>query len=924
MNYIELYGVKQNNLKNIDVKIPLGKFTCVCGPSGSGKSSLAFDTLYAEGQRRYIESMSIYIRQFLDKAPKPQLSSVENIPPAIAIDQANKVKTSKSTVGTLTELLDYIRVCFLKIGESFCPTHNVKIEAKDPSAATKITLDKLEGKRAYILVPISSDRSHILSKGTRRHLIGILDTLGYTKGFYKGKIVPLQKSLDIKDSQDFELVIDRLLIEKENEYRLTDSITAAYRTYSDLNGIQGGVIRILTPEGLELKFSNTPKCYKCDFVMPEINIPFFSFTNPNGSCEYCEGIGQILSVDELKVIPDQEISINEGAINPFRKPSEHKKLLSFCKRNNINIDKPWKKLNDSERKKLFEGNDKFVGIDRYFEQLNNWNYGNKKYNLHRYHGYITCPECNGTRLKKETSFVKIKNKSIHEICSMTVEEAYDFFQNLKLSKMKMAIIKEPLEQIMSRLKYLIDVGVSYLTLDRMTKTLSGGEYQRIRLASQLGLQLSQTMYVLDEPTVGLHPRDNHKLIGVLKRLKDLGNTLVVVEHDRDVIKSSDYIVEMGLHSGNFGGEIMYSGEISNFLKSCPTITSKIINNKIPKRVIRRKSVNSDTKFISVSNCRGHNLKNISVRLPVNSFVTVTGVSGSGKSSLINHTLYPALKYKLTGQLSSELEYESLDGFIGLDDVILIDQDTIGRTLRSMPATYVGIYDEIRKGMSELEYSKKNGYSASYFSINLVGGRCDTCEGTGFVTEDMGFMDDIKIICEDCNGKKFKKGILRARLRGKNIYDILNLTVNEALDFFKENKNIKRTLQILQKVGLGYLKIGQSTKDLSGGESQRLKISKELNTSKRGKIMYLLDEPTVGLHPNEISMLLDIIDSLIEFGSSVVVIEHNLDMIAASDYIIELGPGGGKYGGSVVFQGSTMDILKNPKSATAPYLKEYLV
>lgn len=922
MNYIELYGVKQNNLKNIDVKIPIGKFTCVCGPSGSGKSSLAFDTLYAEGQRRYIESMSIYVRQFLDKAPRPNISSVENIPPAIAIDQSNKIKTSRSTVGTVTELLDYIRVCFLKIGESFCPTHNIKIESKDPSSATEIALDKLKGKRAYVLIPILSDRSHIISKGTRKHLIGILNTLGYTNGFYKGKIISLQENLDIKDSEDFELVIDRLIIEKENEYRLTDSITMAYRTYSDLNSIPGGIIRILTPEGLELKFSNTPKCYKCGFVMPEVNLQFFNFSNPKGYCEYCEGVGQILSVDEQKVIPDEKISIDQGAVSPFSKPAEHRKLLAFCKKKNIDIEKPWIKLSHADRKKIFKGDNKFVGIDRYFEQLSQWNYGNKKYNLHRYQGYITCPECNGTRLKKETSLVKIKNKNIHEICSMTIEEAHSFFNNLKLSKMQMAIIKEPLEHIVFKLKYLVDVGVSYLTLDRMTKTLSGGEYQRIRLANQLGMQLSGAMYVLDEPTVGLHPIDNHRLIGVLKQLKDLGNTLVVVEHDKDVIKSSDYIVEMGLYSGTLGGEIMYVGKTSNFLKSCPTVTSKIVSDKIPRRIIKRR--NLKTNFISISNCKGHNLKNISVTLPVNRFVTVTGVSGSGKSSLINYTLYPALKFKLTGQLSNELGYGDLDGFDGLDDVVLIDQDTIGRTLRSMPATYVGIYDEIRKEMSELEYCRKNGYTASYFSINLVGGRCDTCEGTGFEIEDMGFMDDIKVICDDCDGKKFKKRILRAKLRGKNIYDILNLTVNEATEFFKDNKKIIKTLKILQKVGLGYLKIGQSTKDLSGGESQRLKISKELNTAKHGKVMYLLDEPTVGLHPNEISMLLDIIDSLIELGSSVVVIEHNLDMIATSDYVIELGPGGGKHGGSVIFQGSTMDILKNSNSATAPYLKEYLV
>ncbi len=924
MNYIELYGVKQNNLKNIDVKIPIGKFTAICGPSGSGKSSLAFETLYAEGQRRYIESMSIYVRQFLDKAPKPELSNVENIPPAVAINQINKVKTSRSTVGTVTELLDYLRICFAKVGKSYCPTHNVKIEKKALQDIVKIIFDRLLGKRAYILTSILSDRNHIIKKGTREHLIGYLDQLGYTRAFYKNKIIPLGKSIELKDDEEFELVIDRLILEKKNEPRLLDAISESFRTYSDLNAVKGGVVRILTPDGLELKFSQTPKCYKCGFMMPEVSVQLFNFNNPIGACKHCEGIGQILSIDEAKVIPDKSLSIKEGALRPFskKKPGQYKKLITFCKKNNIDTDLPWSKLTAVKKKKIFEGDKSFVGIDRYFEELCNWNYPANKYILHHYQGYTTCSYCDGTRLEKEALFVKVGNKNIHEICNLTIEEAYDFFNNLKLSIMDMKIIKEPLAQILSRLKYLIDVGLSYLTLSRTTRTLSGGEYQRIRLASQLGLCLSQTMYVLDEPTIGLHPQDNYKLIGVLKKLKDLGNTLVVVEHDKDVIKNSDYIVEMGLNSGMYGGEVIYSGDTSNFLKNCPTVTSKIITNKIPQKTIKHRTKSKN--FISISGCRGHNLKDIAVKIPMNRFVTVTGVSGSGKSSLINHTIYPALSQKLNNQMSCELAYDSLDNFDGLDDVILIDQNVIGKTLRSMPATFVGIYDDIRKQMSNLKFSRNNGYSASHFSINLVGGRCDVCEGTGFEVIDMAFMDDVKIVCENCEGKRFKKGILKARLNGKNICEILDLTVDEAINFFDTSKGIKKALLTLQKVGLGYIKIGQSTQTLSGGESQRLKISKELNRAKAKSTIYFLDEPTTGLHPNEISLLIEIIDDLIESGSGVVMIEHNLDMIAASDYIIELGPGGGKYGGKLIFQGSTQDILKEPKSITAPYLKDHIV
>ena len=916
MNCIELYGVSQNNLKNINLKIPLGKFVAICGPSGSGKSSLAFETLYAEGQRRFIESMSIYVRQFLDKAEKPKLLNIKNIPPAISLEQTNKVKTYRSTLSTITELLDYIRLCFVKVGIPICPTHKVKIEKISSQKACELVINKMEGERVYVLVPVLPFDNQMNLRGSREHLVGLLCQLGFTKAYLGNKIVPISK--DIKNER-FDIVMDRLQVSKKEINRLTDSITNSYSTYRDINKKTGGVVRIISNSGKELKFSQTPNCYKCDFLMPEINHQFFNFLSPYGACNQCEGAGQILAIDKKKIIPNENLSIKDYAIHPF-KNSEYKKLIIFCEKNKIDIIKPWKLLSQKDQNKIFDGDKNFVGIDKYFLEKYSWKYGEYKYIIHRYQSYIDCPKCGGTRLRNETSNIKINNKNIHEICKLSVLDAFDFFNTLELSKMNMDIIKEPLSQIISRLEYLIEVGVGYLTLDRTTRTLSGGEYQRVKLATQLGLKLSQTMYVLDEPTIGLHPKDNFKLIKVLKKLKKLNNTLIVVEHDLDVIKNSDHVVEMGPCSGSNGGEVIYSGKTTSYLETAPTEVSKYLKKRNPKKskIIQFKD------FLLIKGCCGHNLKNIDIKIPLNSFVTVTGVSGSGKSSLINQTIFPALKEKLCEQPSSKLDFEKIDGFSKLDDVLMVDQDTVGRTLRSIPATYVGIFDDIRKLMSNLEYSKKNFLTTSNFSMNVEGGRCDVCEGTGIEIIDMAFMDDVKIICEKCNGKRFKKKVLNARLKGKNINDILNLSVDQAFYFFKCQKSITNTLMTLKKVGLGYIKIGQPTQTLSGGESQRLKISKELSKTKKAKTIYFLDEPTVGLHPKEIKMLLDVINKIILAGGTVVAIEHNLDFIAASDYIIELGPGGGELGGSLLYQGRTKDILDVTKSQTAPYLKSYII
>lgn len=923
LTHIRLTGVRQNNLKNINVEIPLGELTVICGPSGSGKSSLAFETLYAEGQRRFIESMSNYARQFLNKAPQPDLDSIENIPPALAVEQKNLVKTSRSTVGTTTEVIDYLRLLYEKAGKPFCPNHHIPIESENVTKATDQVLEKFDGKRGYILAPVL--HTGRLAKGKK--LLQLLLKEGFLRIWSDNKQIDLT-SKTILPAEDFFIVIDRVAVKKDDRGRIVDSIAQAYATSQKLNtNLTGGRARFLSTEGEELLISEENACSLCGFTFPQISSRLFSFSSPIGACLSCNGFGNILSLDEKKIIPNPSLSIAQGAINPFTMPSasaDRRELNAFCKKAKIDIHAPWSDLPRKQTQMLWDGTKEFYGIKGYFDYLET-----KKYKMHvrvflsRYKSAVECPDCMGSRLRKEVHHILVQGKSIVELSKLPLDDFLSTLRDLKLSKMEQEVCGEVLKQLLARAQFLVDVGVGYLTLDRQTRTLSGGEYQRLNLANQLGMGLSQTLYVLDEPTVGLHPRDNHRLIQILKRLKDLGNTLVIVEHDKDVIRNAEHVIELGPGSGHLGGEIMFNGTAKSFFKSKDSKTAhhlRLDDTWMPLKTPRPVNINNYKYLLELSGCTGHNLKNVNVSIPLNRLVVVTGVSGSGKSTLISQTLYPAILQFLTGEHSGALPYSSIRGIEHIKEVVFIDQKPIGKSSRSNPVTYMKVYDDIREIMASTEEAKTRGYTSRFFSLNVDAGRCPKCQGEGYETIDMMFMDDITLLCDDCSGRRFKKEILEVHYRGKNIDDILNMTVSQAMDFFVSFPKIRRPLSILRDVGLDYLRLGQSSRALSGGESQRLKIAKELNSINQKATLYILDEPTTGLHPHEVQLLLAVLNKLIEAGGSVLLIEHNLDVIRSADFLIELGPDGGEKGGNLLFMGSPEEMAASAECPTAQFLK----
>lgn len=979
--YIELWGVKQNNLKNIDVRVPLGSFTVICGPSGSGKSSLAFETLYAEGQRRYIESLSNYARQFLGKAPKPDIEGVRNIPPAIAIEQKNTVKTSRSTVGTTTEVVDYLRLLFEKIGTTHCPTFGFKIERESVTDATQKTLRQFEGARGYILAPVYKSRR--VASGTKLHQLLVKD--GYlriyvpsgakfeTKAEKKGKAkksargkkktleeesaaIPsagfppcrepeatreLGQIIDIKTgaagakdipAEDFFIVIDRMAFTRDDEGRLADSLGQAYAASLKFNAdLTGGRATVVTTDGKEISFSEENSCAVCGFVFPPITSQLFSFNNPVGACPACNGFGNTLALDEAKVVPNPDLSISEGALHPFTMPSaayDRRTLLSYCKKTGIDINTPWKLLPKNVRERLWNGDGNFYGVVGLFDYLET-----KKYKMHvrvflsRYKSPKPCPACKGSRLKPESAYVKVGGYSIAELSSMTIGELNEVMSKLELTPAQEEVAGEILRQVRSRLRFLCDVGVEYLTLDRPTRTLSGGEFQRLNLAKQLGMGLSQTLYVLDEPTVGLHPRDNDRLIRILKQLNQLGNTLVVVEHDHDVIANSSNIIEMGPGSGHLGGEIIYNGPTSEFYDAKNSNTAIYLKNSkaSSKPVMQQRPVEigSYRYAIEIKGARGNNLKSVDVKFPLNRLVTVTGVSGSGKSTLVSQTLYPAVAQALRVEYLQGLPFDEIHGLDHIHNVLFIDQSPIGKTARSNPVTYLKVYDSIRAIFASTPEAKLRGYNAGTFSLNVDGGRCPVCKGLGFEIIDMMFMDDVKLTCDACDGKKFRNEVLEVTYKGKNINDVLNMTVAEAMDFFVAYPHIRKPLAFLKEVGLDYIRLGQSASTLSGGESQRLKIAREFISTSQKNTLYILDEPTTGLHFREVEMLIRVLSKLVDAGGSVILIEHNLDVIRCSDYIIDLGPEAGARGGEIVAQGTPAEIMQNHRSLTGRYLKAYV-
>jgi len=939
---IVLQGVNQNNLKNITAKIPLGSFTVICGPSGSGKSSLAFETLYAEGQRRYVESLSSYARQFLNKAPKPNVDFVQNIPPAIAIEQKNYVKNSRSTVGTTTEIIDYMRLLFAKIGEPVCPNCHAVIKKDSVSDGTERLLSEIPGARAMIMFPICQNYKIAEGKKLLALLLkeGFLRITQYTKPVSPGKkeakktelpeLIDLEPTTKLPD-EDFFVVLDRLAISEENRGRIADSISQAYAMSIKFNqGMGGGSCRVRTTDGLEIPLSEENSCSFCGFTTPPLTSQLFSFSSPYGACPSCNGFGNILKVDINKVIPNPALSIAQGCVDPFTMPSARKaqkKLMDSAKAQKIDVHRPWQELDQEDRDKLWNGDKKNWGILDYFEELEE-----KKYKMHvrvflsRVKSPEECPSCHGSRLRSEALNVYIGKRTIGELSKLPLGELRVFFDSLKISKMEEDIASEILKQIRARLSFLIEVGVDYLTLDRLTKTLSGGEYQRINLANQLGMGLSQTLYVLDEPTVGLHPRDNERLIGILKKLRSVGNTLVVVEHDQDVIQESSHVIEMGPGSGHLGGQVIYSGLTSNFDESTDSITAPYLR---PKKkadfIVPRRSVKIDQHMykIELKGCTGHNLKNINVAIPLNRLVCITGVSGSGKSTLVVDTLYPALARQLQIEFEKAEPFDSLNGAEHIKNVMLIDQKPIGKSSRSIPLTYLKMYDDIRALMASSAEARIKGFTPAYFSFNVDGGRCPACKGEGVETIDMVFMEEITLKCEICDGKRFKKEILECYYQGKNINDILNMTVAEAIDFFLLHPHLRRPLYLLREVGLDYLRLGQAAPTLSGGESQRLKIAKEFQSAINRQTLYILDEPTTGLHFREVEMLLKVINRLIDNGGSVIVIEHNMDVIRHADYIIDLGPEGGAGGGGIVAAGTPEDVAKVPTSQTGRFLKKML-
>jgi excinuclease ABC subunit A len=925
---IVLQGAKQNNLKNVDVRIPLGSFTVVCGPSGSGKSSLAFETLYAEGQRRYIESLSTYARQFLNKAPKPDVEFVQNIPPAIAIEQKNYVKNSRSTVGTTTEILDYLRLLYEKIGIGYCPNGHGAIEKDSVTdGASRIYKEKPNAK-IFMMFPVYEGIRAVDSK----KLLGLILKEGFLRILKPKSAEVIELTAKTKvPSGDFFVIVDRLVVNHGSRARIADSLTQAYAMSTKFNlGLGGGHALVRTVEGEELKLSDELRCSVCHYTLPPINSRLFSFASPYGACTTCNGFGNILKIDEQKVIPNPQSSLAQHCIEPFGMPSSksaQKKLMEFAKKSKIDTQIPWSELSNKQRDVIWNGTKGFYGVQGFFDHLET-----KKYKMHvrvflaRYKSPFLCGVCNGSRLRPEAKMVMIAGKNITELSVMTLQELRDFFTEIKLTDQQAAIAKEVFKQVVARISFLIEVGVDYLTIDRLTRSLSGGEYQRIHLANQLGMGLSQTLYVLDEPTVGLHPRDNMRLISILKKLRRLGNTLVIVEHDRDVIENSSHVLEMGPGSGHLGGELLFAGSTVDFIKDKKSLTSNYLRHDkkwTPPRMRRPMAIENFKYKIELQGCTGNNLKDLDVTFPLNRLVCVTGVSGSGKSTLVADTLYPAVARALNQEFERAAPFEKVSGVQFIKNVMLIDQRAIGRSRRSNPVTYLKVYDDIRAIMSSTQESKQRGYTPGHFSFNVDGGRCPVCKGDGVEIIDMVFMEEVALKCDACDGKRFKKALLEIRYNGKNIDDILHMTISEAMDFFVNYPNIRRPLSVLREVGLEYLQLGQPATTLSGGESQRLKIAKEFEVTKHRQTLYILDEPTTGLHFREVEMLLNVINRLIDGGGSVIVIEHNLEVIKNSDYIVDLGPEGGEGGGEIVGAGTPEMIAQNPKSHTGVFLKEVL-
>jgi len=947
---IHVHGARVHNLKNISFDIPHNAITVVTGVSGSGKSSLAFDTIYAEGQRRYIESLSAYARQFLERIEKPDVDEITGIAPAIAIKQKNSTRNPRSTVATATEIYDYLRLLYARAGRTFCTKcgSEVRKDTMDEIAARVLSLP--QGRRFYVLYTLdltaaapqgtpapgaspprrsAAKKSGKPSPETIKLALAGLQRRGFQRLYQAGRMHEFSSPetlLDIDFAKPVYVVVDRLAIGPDMRSRLVDSIEICYREG------RGEAILEFAPETPgepfeRMVFNERFECKKCGAVFQEPEPRLFSFNNPYGACPRCQGFGNTVDFDINLVIPDRGKSLNEGAIQPWTKPRYRQVVLElkkFARANHIPMDVPFRNLTETQQKQIIEGdhNSDYIGVNGFFQWLER-----KKYKLHvrvflsRYRGYALCPECNGSRLRAEARAVRVSGKAITEVCAMTVAQARQFMDSLELSAEQAAIADKILEEIRQRLLFLDEVGLDYLSLDRLSSTLSGGEAQRIQLATSLGSHLVGALYVLDEPSIGLHPRDTHRLIEILKHLRDLGNTILVVEHDPDVMAAADYVIDLGPGAGEHGGSLLFAGPRSELLQSRESLTARYLNGelRIPVPTLRHKP---SGRFLRIFGARAHNLQNIDLMIPLHMLVAITGVSGSGKSTLVHEVIYKALELKRTGAKFQEL-CDRIEGEHQLQSVVLVDQSPIGRTPRSNPSTYLKAFDAIREAFASTPEAKKRGYTAGHFSFNIPGGRCEACQGEGIVTVEMQFLADVELICEECRGTRFKSGVLEVRYRDKNVHEVLQLTVREALVFFAGVPKITSKLRILDEVGLGYLRLGQSATTLSGGEAQRLKLAAHLTTQANEGVLYIFDEPTTGLHFDDIQKLLTAFRKLIDGGASILVIEHNLDIIKSSDWIIDLGPEGGAQGGKIVATGTPEQVARNSHSFTGKFLSRAL-
>ena len=939
---IHVRGARVHNLKNITVEIPHNAITVVTGVSGSGKSSLAFDTIYAEGQRRYVESLSAYARQFLERMEKPDVDEISGIAPAVAIRQKNSTRNPRSTVATSTEIYDYLRLLYARCGQTFCIRCGREVRRDSPDEiATKI-LTLTPGRRFYVLHRLRSAepqaagggkrtgrKSAVVSKDAVRNALLDLQKRGFNRLYQDGRVHEFSSPetlLDVDFAKPVHVLVDRLAVNAESRARLVDSIEICYREG------QGEAILEFVADGAGSKaerfeFNERFECKNDGTVYQEPEPRLFSFNNPAGACPRCQGFGNTIDFDLNLVVPDPSKTLDEGAIEPWTKPRYRvlfQNMRRWAKERGIPTNVPWRQLSADERRRILEGDgDKeYQGVKGFFAWLER-----KKYKLHvrvflsRFRGYALCPACGGTRLRQEARAVRVAGKAITEICKLTVKEARNFFAGLELSESQRKIADKILEEIRTRLQFLDEVGLDYLTLDRLTSTLSGGESQRIQLATSLGSHLVGALYVLDEPSIGLHPADTQRLVDILKSLRDLGNTVLVVEHDGETMESADRLIDLGPGAGELGGKLLFSGTYPGMLREPRSLTGRYLSGelRIPVPNQRHKP---NGKFIRLFGANLHNLKNLDVMIPLGMLTVVTGVSGSGKSTLIHDVLFKALLAQRNGGSVKEF-CDKLEGEQNLTDVVIVDQTPIGRTPRSNPATYLKAFDAIRDTFAETPDAKRKGFAAGHFSFNVPGGRCETCQGDGTVTVEMQFLADVELVCEECRGTRFKSSVLEVKYHGKNVHDVLQMTVREALAFFVNVPKIVSKLRVLNEFGLGYLRLGQSATTLSGGEAQRLKLAAHLTGSENRGVLYILDEPTTGLHFDDIAKLPGAFRKLIESGASLLVIEHNLEVIKSADWVIDLGPEGGDLGGKIVATGTPEQVARNSQSQTGKFLGRVL-